>query len=136
MKKSLTMLVALSLLLPVSTMAHPGPGGPGGPGGGFGGPGPGGWGPAPGAAFDRLPSGVETVLIAGLTYYVLNGIFYQRQHDQYVVVEAPPGDAVATTRNGITVLDINGERFYVKDGSYYKRNINGEYIEVPKPAGL
>lgn len=128
MKKSLTILVALSLLLPVSAIAHPGPGGPG-PGG------PGDWGWGPGGPVDRLPYGVETVLIAGLTYYVVNGIFYQRQNDQYVVVEAPPA-AAATTQNGMTVLDMNGERFYVKNGFYYKRNINGEYIEVPKPAGL
>ncbi|MEC5318985.1 DUF6515 family protein [Brenneria populi subsp. brevivirga] len=127
MKKSLTILVALSLLLPVSAFAHPGPGGPGPGGWGWG------WGPGP---IDRLPYGVETVLIAGLTYYVVNGIFYQRQNDQYVVVEAPPGAATATTQNGMTVLDMNGERFYVKNGFYYKRNINGEYIEVPKPAGL
>ncbi|ATA22906.1 hypothetical protein BIY26_11025 [Brenneria goodwinii] len=131
MKRSLTILVALSLLLPVSAIAHPGPGGPGGPGhGGWG------WGPRPGMSFDRLPYGVETVLIAGLTYYVVNGIFYQRQNDQYVVVDTPPNAATATTQGGMTVLDMNGERFYVKNGFYYKRNINGEYIEVPKPAGL
>ncbi|QTF07425.1 hypothetical protein HC231_05435 [Brenneria izadpanahii] len=134
MKRSLTILVALSLLLPVSAIAHPGPGGHGGPGG----PGPGDWdwGPRPGMLFDRLPYGVETVLIAGLTYYVVNGIFYQRQNDRYVVVDTPPSAATATTQDGMTVLDMNGERFYVKNGFYYKRNINGEYIEVPKPAGL
>ncbi|MCG8710661.1 hypothetical protein JHU04_003960 [Brenneria sp. 4F2] len=128
MKKSLTILVALSLLLPLSAMAHPGHG-PGGPG-----PGGWGWGPGPGP-IDRLPYGVETVLIAGLTYYVVNGIFYQRQNDQYIAVDTPPA-ATATTQGGMTVLDMNGERFYVKNGFYYKRNINGEYIEVPKPAGL
>lgn len=36
----------------------------------------------------------------------------------------------------MTVLDMNGERFYVKNGAYYKRAINGEYLEIPKPAGL
>ncbi|QPQ23420.1 hypothetical protein [Lonsdalea populi] len=34
-------------------------------------------GPGPGFHYDYLPPGVETVLIAGLTYYVLNGIFYR-----------------------------------------------------------
>ncbi|WP_168197653.1 hypothetical protein [Brenneria corticis] len=40
------------------------------------------------------------------------------------------------TQVGMTVVDMNGERFYVKNGAYYKRTINGEYLEVPKPAGL
>ncbi|MFT4465534.1 MAG: DUF6515 family protein [Sodalis sp. (in: enterobacteria)] len=56
-----------------------------GPGGYHGGPGPG-----RGARFPFLPGAAETVLITGLTYYVLNGIYYQRQNDQYVVVQPPP----------------------------------------------
>lgn len=128
MKKSLVLMITLSLLQPAGALAGPGPG----PGPGHGGPGPGA--PGPGAHFDRLPSGVETVLIAGLTYYVLNGIFYQRQNDRYVVVEAPP-QAAAPGRE-MTVIDVNGERFYVQEGHYYRRSIQGEYIEVPRPAGL
>ncbi|KAA8995481.1 hypothetical protein FJU30_24145 [Affinibrenneria salicis] len=135
MKKPLTWLLLTSLLIPAATFAHPGPGGPHGPDWG---PGPDGgrwFAPAPGAAFNILPPGVETVLVAGLTYYVLNGIFYQRQNDRYVVVE-PPQASHDTPPGQMSVMDLNGERFYVKDGAYYKRNINGEYIEVPRPAGL
>ncbi|MGZ8067323.1 hypothetical protein [Aeromonas salmonicida] len=36
--------------------------------------------PAPGHRIDRLPGGVETILLAGLTYYVLGGIYYQQQN--------------------------------------------------------
>ncbi len=92
--------------------------------------------PFPGMPVAHLPLGVETVIAAGLTYYVLNGIFYQRHNDGYVVVEAPASSNVITVPGGMSVLDLNGHRFYVKNGSYYQRNINGEYIEVPKPAGL
>ena len=62
---------------------------------------PGGWespapqyghgaGPGFGHRVDRLPGGVETLLLAGLTYYVLDGIFYRRQENHYVVVSPPP----------------------------------------------
>ncbi|PWC09888.1 hypothetical protein B4923_18575 [Brenneria roseae subsp. americana] len=133
MKKNLVLIISLAILSPASVLAGPGPGHGMGPGP-HGAP----WHdrPGPGIVVDRLPYGVETVLIAGLTYYVLNGIFYQRQNNSYVVVETPPATAHAVTQGEMTVLDINGERFYVKNGSYYKRNINGEYLEVPKPAGL
>lgn len=122
MKQTVIALLMLGMAVPAFAMPGDGPMGPG-PG-----PQPG---PAPGAFFDRLPLGVETVLIAGLTYYVLNGVYYQRDHDRYVVVNAPPAPD-----NGMTVLDVNGERYYVRDGHYYRRTINGDYIEAPKPAGL
>ncbi|WJY16072.1 hypothetical protein PCO82_05200 [Pectobacteriaceae bacterium CE90] len=130
MKTSAALLVIfmLNLLPPAVVIAAPGPGGPG-------------QAPIPahrhepGVYVDHLPPGVETALIAGLTYYVLNGIFYQQEHGRYIIVTPPPA-ANALSHGGLTVLDINGERFYVKDGTYYKRTINGEYIEVPKPAGL
>lgn len=90
-------------------------------------------GPGPGFHYDHLPPGVETVLIAGLTYYVLNGIFYRPDQEGYVVVDNP--DNIETT-NTMTVLDVNGERFYVKDGRYYRHTVEGDYIEVPRPPGL
>lgn len=130
--KSVLIAVMLGLLLPSLAQAEPSPGGPPGPG-----PGAPWDAPAPGMPVAHLPLGVETVIVAGLTYYMLNGIFYQRHNDGYVVVETPNNSASAvTTPGGTTVLDLNGQRFYVKNGSYYQRNINGEYIEVPKPPGL
>lgn len=131
-RKSALVAVMFGLLLPSLAQAEPGPGGPMGPG-----PGAPWQAPIPGMPVDRLPLGVETVIVAGLTYYMLNGIFYQRHDDGYVVVDAPNNVASAqTTPGGTTVLDLNGQRYYVKDGSYYQRNINGQYIEVPRPPGL
>jgi len=135
MKKVMTTLFALSLLTPALASAHPGGWGPG--------PGPGwhhdggGWhgGRGPGR-LSFLPGAAAAVLIGGLTYYVLNGNYYQRQNDNtYVVVDRP----VEHYRDGyddMRALDYNGERFYVQDGHYYRRNINGEYLEVPRPPGL
>lgn len=45
--------------------------------------------PRPGDRFRLLPDIATTVLLGGLTYYLVNGIYYQRQGAQYVVVENP-----------------------------------------------
>mgnify|MGYP004605664439 CR=1 FL=1 len=130
MIRSLTwLLLAATLALP--TQARPGPGGPfDGPGFDFPGPHP-----RPGRSFDALPVGVATVLIAGLTYYMLDGIYYRPEGDHYVVVEKPATTTVVTS-SGLTTVDVDGRRYYVRDGRYYQRDINGQYIEVPPPAGL
>ncbi len=124
MKKVIPSLLALTLTMPGIALAYPH-----GPGPGFGGPG---WhgGPGPGGGF--LPDLATGVLIGGLTYYLLNGIYYQRQGNDYVVVNPPP----ESTPQQLQALDYNGKRYYVQSGHYYQRNIDGEYIEVPRPDGL
>ena len=133
MKKVIASVLALTLIAPAIAFAHPwGPGpGPhwgGGPGPHWGGPGPR-WGGSGPLRF--LPEAATAVLIGGLTYYMLNGNYYQRSGDTYVVVQ-PPADRV----EGMRVLDFNGRRYYVQEGHYYERDINGSYTEVPRPYGL
>ncbi|URQ62373.1 hypothetical protein LQ939_09195 [Pantoea alhagi] len=128
MKKVIASLLALTLTTPVIALAHPDEQGPGWHHGGDGH----GWGrPAP---FRFLPEAATAVLIGGLTYYLLNGTYYQRQGETYVVVK-PPAERV-TLDNSMHALDYNGRRYYVQDGHYYERNIDGEYLEVPRPPGL
>jgi len=93
----------------------------------------------PGYRVRHLPVGYQTVIAAGLTYFVLNEIWYQMHGPEYVVVErpavqyrvvdAPPmvGD------NGFYSIDVHGSRYYIKEGRYYRRNSDGEYLEVPPP---
>lgn len=137
MKKLIGSLLVISLLSPGLALAHPGWGGPGG-GPGWGGPhgggpgwgGPRGGGPVWGGGF--LPDLATGVIIGGLTYYLLNGNYYQRQGDQYVVVN-PPSESEP---HHLQVLDYNGKCYYVQEGHYYQRDINGDYNEVPRPPGL
>ncbi|WP_075209857.1 DUF6515 family protein [Klebsiella pneumoniae] len=91
----------------------------------------------PGHRVNILPDIATVLLIGGLTYYVANGIYYQRQNDHYVVVE-PPATTVAKapSSDSLLPLDFNGRRYYVSDGHYYERDIDGHYIEVARPAGL
>ncbi|QKJ86992.1 hypothetical protein PMPD1_2044 [Paramixta manurensis] len=130
MKKVIASLLAFSLIAPLAASAHPGYGyGPGWHHGGWGGHY---WGrPAP---FRFLPTAATAVLIGGLTYYLLNGNYYQRRGDTYVVVQ-PPTEPVVVS-GGMRTLDYNGQRYYVQDGHYYRRDISGQYVEIPRPYGL
>ena len=92
--------------------------------------------PAPGHRIDRPPGGVETLLLAGLTYYVLGGIYYQQQESHYVVVTPPTQAILVKTETHLIPLDLDGRRYYLRDGHYYQREIDGRYTEVPPPAAL
>lgn len=130
MKKVIASVLALTLIAPAIAFAHPGGWGPG-PHGHWGGPAPRGhWGG--GGPLRFLPEAAVGVLIGGLTYYMLNGNYYQRQGDNYVVVQPPEAQPVQEMR----ALDFNGRRYYVQDGHYYQRQIDGEYVEVARPYGL
>ena len=136
---------ALALFITLPALAGPGEmGRPGGPPGRYISPsalshghyaGP--WSaPAPGHRIDRLPGGVETILLAGLTYYVLGGIYYQQQESHYVVVTPPTQAILVQTETHLIPLDLDGRRYYLRDGHYYQREIDGRYTEVPPPVAL
>ncbi|MCC3749388.1 hypothetical protein LLQ46_21250 [Rouxiella badensis] len=129
MKKLAASLLTLSLLSPTLALAHGG-GGPGGPG------------------FNILPDAAVAVVIGGLTYWALNGNYYQKQGDNYVEVNAPPQDDAPPPSSpqeeeeydsappDLSPVDFHGERFYVSQGHYYKRDPSGQYYEIPRPDGL
>jgi len=130
MKNVIASLLALTLIAPATSFAYPG--------GWDHGPSPhwGGWphdrhwgGPGP---LRFLPDAATAVLIGGLTYYLLNDHYYQRQGDTYVMVQPPE----AVPDGGMRVLDFNGKRYYVQAGHYYERELGGRYVEVPRPYGL
>ena len=86
---------------------------------------------APSQRLSVLPDLATALIIGGLTYYVINGIYYQKQGAEYIRVETPSG-----INSGLNVVDYNGKRYYVRNGSYYQKDIDGNYIEVPRPSGL
>lgn len=141
MKSIIAVLLTATLAVPLMSFAGPGgPGGPGGHGGpgGFAGPGgnpgmiPHGGGRQPNGWVSALPDLATTLLIGGMTYWIVNDIYYQRSGNGYVVVDRP----VETTPRSMQVLDFGGKRYYVQEGHYYVREIDGHYTEVPRPAGL
>ncbi|WP_434584600.1 DUF6515 family protein [Klebsiella sp. R390] len=127
MKNRLYALVMTMLIVsPSLALAGPGPG-PGGPGPGFT-PQPA---PTPYPRLSVLPDLATTLIIGGLTYYIVNDIYYRKQGAEYIRVDAP-----SAVNSSLNVVDYNGKRYYVRDGSYYQKDINGNYIEVPRPSGL
>ncbi|CAM7096703.1 TPA: hypothetical protein NOY28_004731 [Escherichia coli] len=133
MKKTAMLLLSSVLVFPAHTFAAPGPGPGGAPGDG---PGhrdaPRFLAPRPGHRVSILPELATAVAIGGITYWLANGIYYQKQGNEYVVVEKPPAPADSSLKT----LDFGGKRYYVRDGHYYTRDIDGNYTEVPCPAGL
>ncbi|WP_338031301.1 hypothetical protein [Entomohabitans teleogrylli] len=75
-----------------------------------------------------MPGLATTLIIGGFTYYIVNDVYYRQYGAEYVQV-APPSEA-------LNIVDYNGKRYYVRDGRYYQRDIDGNYIEVPRPVGL
>lgn len=131
MKKQLKIFAVIALLVsPALTLAGPGPG----PGHDWHGPGfipaPDN-GPGPARRLSILPDLATTLIIGGLTYYIVNDIYYRKQGAEYIRVDAP-----SEVNSNLNVVDYNGKRYYVRDGSYYQKDINGNYIEVPRPSGL
>lgn len=139
MKKVMISFLALALLAPALSSAHPDGWRPP-PGWQQGGgwrplplwPHNGSWRPVGPRRLFILPAAAAAVIIGGLTYYVLDGSYYQRQYDNSYLVVDPLADGVSAMQQ----LDYNGERFYVQGGHFYRRDIHGQYYEVPRPAGL
>jgi hypothetical protein len=95
--------------------------------------------------YNIMPPGYKTVIAAGVTYFVLNELFYRMHGGVYEQVPAPATSNVTIINNGVTtstiantgsvmnVVDINGVRYYTQNGRYYRLNSNGEYLEVAPP---
>jgi hypothetical protein len=98
--------------------------------------------PPVGAAISTLPDNAQSIMINGIQYYELNGVYYQPitkddgsvvyqvagkdgelntdQGDQGAAV-APPqiGDIVAALPNNCKTIRINGQKYYVSPDDYY-----------------
>jgi hypothetical protein len=95
--------------------------------------------------YNVMPPGYKTVIAAGVTYFVLNELFYRMHGGVYEQVATPASSNVTIINNGMTtttvantgsimnVVDINGIRYYTQNGRYYRLNNNGEYLEVAPP---
>lgn len=132
-RNQIALVLSGSLLLPLSLAHARGGEGPhGGPG--FDGPHP--------QFYNEMPSGYKTVVVAGITYFVLDNLWYLMHGDKYeqvatptnvTVINNPPAVIQTSSNPGMNVVDVNGLRYYVKDGRYYRRDVNGQLLEVTPP---
>jgi len=81
-------------------------------------PGPGGFAkvkPPRGLIVGQLPIGFETLVVAGITYFVFAGIYYQQASGGYVVVDPPPEHPPEAVPTG-EMLVIDTEILNVRSG--------------------
>ncbi len=93
-----------------------------------------------------LAGDYKTVVVAGVTYFVLDNLWYVMHGDRYQQVQAPASSNVTIINNGpatttvvptgMSVVDVNGLRYYVKAGHYYRLNSDGQYLEVTPPKDI
>jgi hypothetical protein len=89
-----------------------------------------------------MPHGYRTYIIAGITYFFLDNLWYVMHDDMYEQVEQPSNITIINNQpmytmpynNGeMAIIDYNGIRYYVKNGRYYRREINDLFLEVTPP---
>lgn len=73
--------------------------------------------PPRGAVVRHLPSGFETLIIAGITYFIFANVFYNKTASGYVVVDEPAGfsHGVAIPQDG-QALAVNTRLLNVRSG--------------------
>lgn len=84
-----------------------------------------------------LPGRFVKIALGGLSYYYVNGTFYQKRNRGYVVVSAPRGAVISKLPHGHKVIVVNGVQYYTFNDAYCKHTPAG-YLVVsdPTPIGL
>lgn len=106
-------------------------------------------GPEPWGPRHHFGPDYRTVVVAGVTYFVLDNLWYVMHGHDYVQVPSPqssnvtiinnPAPAtttVVTSPSDMAVVDVNGIRYYVKNGHYFQLRSDGQYIEVTPPRAV
>ncbi len=87
--------------------------------------------------YREMPHGYRTIIAAGITYFVLDDIWYTLHSDIYEEVPPPSNvtiiESLPEVGGTLTIIDINGIRYYFSDGRYYRWDISGQYLEVTPP---
>jgi uncharacterized protein YgiM (DUF1202 family) len=104
-----TVMIATSTFAPSSAVARP----PGGP-------------------ISHLPLGHDIVHVGSLVFFFLDGIFYRRAPQGYIVAPAPIGAIVHELPRQAVLIPADGVQYYTLDGTYYQRVPEG-YAVVQKP---
>ncbi|CAH1520659.1 conserved exported hypothetical protein [Vibrio owensii] len=90
--------------------------------------------------YNKIPRTATYLVIAGITYAVVDNVYYKRSGDQYIYVEQPPvsvqsevntasttvaankgmaGKVVDVLPNEATTVTVNGATFYVQGSDWY-----------------
>lgn len=91
-----------------------------------------------------LPSAASLLLISGITYAVIDGLYYQRHNDKYVYVENPPvaqqtivsshtGTVINALPSGSKTVTVNGVLYYVHAGTWYAPIASSHRFVIVEP---
>ncbi len=95
-----------------------------------------------------LPSAASLLLISGITYAVIDGLYYQRHNDKYVYVENPPvatqqktvvsnsgmtGTVINALPAGSKAVTVNGVLYYVYGSTWYAPIASSHSFVVVEP---
>lgn len=92
-----------------------------------------------------LPSAASLLLISGITYAVIDGLYYQRHNDKYVYVENPPvaqqqtivsshtGTVINALPSGSKTVTVNGVLYYVNVGTWYAPIASSHSFVIVEP---
>lgn len=86
----------------------------------------------PGFRQPSLPESIFRVVVASMTYFYDDGVYYVRDGAEYVVIDPPLGAVVRAVPVYYRKVVINGVVYYTADDVYYVRVRSG-YQVVPRP---
>ena len=83
-----------------------------------------------------LPRTYIRIVVSGLPYFYLGGVFYRSHSGIYVVVRAPIGAYVEVLPIGFISFHLGGVAYYYVNDTYYIwDDYHEHYVVVKKPAG-
>ncbi len=94
-----------------------------------------------------VPHAANFMIISGIMYAVINGLYYQQHGDQYVYVANPPvnstaelvsnsnqvGQVVKALPNGSKSVFVNGTNYFVHQGVWYALMAGSNQFVIVKP---
>jgi uncharacterized protein YgiM (DUF1202 family) len=86
----------------------------------------------PGFQMNHLPQGHDIVHVGALIFFFLDGVFYQKAPQGYIVAPAPLGAIVHEIPRQAVPVPSDGMQCYTFDGIYYQKVSEG-YQVVEKP---
>ncbi|CAE6901268.1 hypothetical protein ACOMICROBIO_FLGHMIGD_01470 [Vibrio sp. B1FLJ16] len=78
-----------------------------------------------------LPATAAFMMVAGITYAIIDNAYYKQSGDQYIYVEQPPvsssqqvsssqaGQVVDVLPSGVATVSVNGATYYVRGNDWY-----------------
>lgn len=87
-----------------------------------------------GSTVASLPEKHEVMEIREITYYYLDGVYYAKFMDIYVVVPPPYGAIIGTMPSGYTTVYVGDTAYFNCGGAFYIKVDNGYQVVAP-PVG-